>query len=193
VSTLLQDIRYAFRQLRNHPGFALTAILSLALGIGATVSVFSIIYGVIMHPYPYADIDRIVSLSARFPNGDFSNMFVTGPQLRDLQKTRAVESVAAWNEWNLTVTGHDVPEDVNAYTQTGDTFPTLGVPPLLGRNLGPSDSPLGQEPQPVVMLNYNFWRRHYNGDPSVIGKTLELVHKKYTIIGVTRPHFTWGW
>jgi putative ABC transport system permease protein len=193
MHTRLQDVRYAWRQLRHHPGFALTAILSLALGIGATVSVFSVIYGVLMHPYPYADLNRIVSLSIRDPEGNFNNAGLTGPQLRDLKQVPAVESIGAWNEWNLTITGHDVPEDVVAYYSTGDTFPMLGVAPLLGRNLGPSDSPPGQEPQPVVMLNYRFWQRHFNGDPAVIGKTLELVHKKYTIVGITRPHFTWGW
>jgi predicted permease len=193
VHTFWQDIRYAFRQLRNHPGFALTAILSLALGIGASVSVFSVIYGVLLHPYPYVDLNRLATLSISDPYGNFFNAYITGPQLRELQQAHAVERIAAWNEWNLTVTGHDVPEDVVAYTNTSDTFSTLGVPPLLGRNLGPSDSPDGQESQPVVMLNYRFWQRHFGSDPSVIGKTLELVHKKYTIVGVTRPHFTWGW
>jgi predicted permease len=193
VHTLLQDIRYAFRQLRGHPGFALTAILSLALGIGATVSVFSIIYGVIVHPYPYADFDRLVTLSVNVPTGDFNSVYITGPQLRELQQMPAIDKIAAWTEWDLTLTGHDVPEDVVAYSQTSDSFPILGVSPLLGRNLGPSDSPPGQEPQPVVMLNYKFWQQHFNGDPAVLGKTLELTHKKYTIIGVTPPHFPWGW
>jgi putative ABC transport system permease protein len=193
VRTLLQDIRFAFRQLRNHLGFALTAILSLALGIGATVSVFSVIYGVLLHPFPYADVDRLANLSISDPYGNTFDIGITGPQLRALRQTHAIESVATWDEWNLTVTGHDVPEDVVAFLQTGDTFPTLGVPALLGRNLGPSDAPDGQEPQPVVLLHYRFWQRHFNGDPTVIGKTLELVHKKYTIIGVTRPNFTWGW
>src|ERR1700691_2637574 len=193
MHTLLQDLRHTWRQLRHHPGFALTAILSLTLGIGATVSVFSVIYGVLMHPYPYTDIDRLDSVSITDPYGNFFNAWLTGPQLRELEQTHSVEHIAAWNQWELTLTGHDVPEDVVAYFSTGDTFPTLGVPPLLGRNLGPSDSPWGQEPQPVIMLNYRFWQRHFNGDHAVIGRTLELVHKKYTIIGVTRPHFTWGW
>jgi predicted permease len=193
VHTLLQDIRYAFRQLRSHPGFALTAILSLALGIGATVSVFSVIYGVIVHPYPYADLERLVTLSASVPSGDFSNVYITGQQVRELQQIPAIDKIAAWSERNLTLTGHDVPTDVVAYSQTSDTFPTLGIAPLLGRNLGPSDSLPGQEPQPVVMLNYKFWQQHFNSDPSVIGTTLELTHKKYAVIGVTPPHFPWGW
>ena len=193
MAAVLQDIRYASRQLRSHPGFALTAILSLALGIGATVSVFSVIYGVLLHPFPYANVDRLANLSISDTNGNIFDIGITGSQLRTLQQAHAIESIATWDEWNLTVTGHEVPEDVVAYLQTGDTFPTLEVPALLGRNLGPSDAPDGQEPQPVVMLHYRFWQRHFNGDPTVIGKTLELVHKKYTIIGVTRPNFTWGW
>jgi predicted permease len=91
------------------------------------------------------------------------------------------------------VTGEGIPENVFAYNGIGETFPTLGVPALLGRNLGPSDSPDGQEPQPVVELHYRFWQRHFHGDPAILGKTLELAHKKYTIVGVTRPNFTEGW
>jgi putative ABC transport system permease protein len=194
VQTFLQDFRFALRQLRKSPGFTMTAILSLALGIGATVAVFSIIYGVLMHPYPYADEERLTVASVTTASGgNPDSVGFTGQQLRELEKVPGVEGIAAWTEWNLTVTGHDVPEDVVAYFSTGGTFPLLGVPPLLGRNPGPSDSPDGQEPKPVVMLHYKFWQRHFNGDPAVIGKTLELVHKKYTIIGVTRPHFTWGW
>lgn len=193
MHTLIQDVRYAFRQLRSHFGFALTTILSLALGIGATVSVFSVIHAVLLHPYPYTDINRLVTLSVNDASGDFRSQYISGPQLREIEQLPLFESVAAWTAWNLTTMDHGIPEDVVAYYQTADTFPTLGVPPLLGRNLGPSDSPEGQDAQPVVMLSYKFWQKHFQSDPSVLGKTLELVHRKYTIIGVTRPHFTWGW
>ena len=193
MPSLLQDFRYSLRQLATNPGFALTAIFSLALGIGATVSVFSVIYGVLIHPFPYADIDRLANLSIRGPQGNLFDAWFTGPQFRDLQKAHAFQSIGTWNRRELTVTGHDVPEDVVAFFGIGDTFPTLGVPALLGRNLGPSDSPDGQEPQPVVTLHYRFWQRHFNGDPTIIGKSLELNHKSYTIVGVTPPNFTWGW
>jgi predicted permease len=193
VHTFLQDIRYAFRQLWNHSGFAFTAVLSLALGIGATVSVFSVIYGVLLHPFPYANVDRLANLSIRDPNGNIIEPMFTGEQLRDLKSIRAFENIATWRSGFSVVTGTDMPENLNTFYGIGETFPTLGVPPLLGRNIGPSDTPEGQEPQPVVMLHYRFWQRRFNGDPSVIGKTLELDHKKYTIIGVTRPNFTWDW
>ena len=171
----------------------MTAILSLALGIGATVSVFSVIYGVLLHPFPYADVDRIGNLSIQDERGEISDAFFTGPQLRELRKVHAFENFATWRLDGLMVTGQDVPENVPVYYGIGETFPTLGVPALLGRNLGPSDSPDGQQPQPVVELHYRFWQRHFHGDPAILGKTLELDHKKYTIIGVTRPNFTEGW
>lgn len=194
VSTFLQDFRYSLRQMARNPGFALTAILSLALGIGATVSVYSVIYGVLLHPFPYVDIDRLANLSIRDTRGETFDAMFTGQQLRELEKAHAFQSIATWR-WspNLTVTGSEIPETVNAFYGIGSTFGALGVSPLLGRNLGPSDSPDGREAQPVVMLHYRFWQRHFNGDPAVIGNTLELDHKAYTIVGVTRPNLTWDW
>ncbi len=170
----------------------MTAILSLALGIGATVSVFSVIYGVLLHPFPYADVDRIGNLSIRDTKGILSDAYFTGPQLRELRKVHAFEGFATWRPDDLRVTGEEIPEAVTAFYGIGETFPTLGVPALLGRDLGPSDSPDGQEPQPVVMLHYRFWQRHFHGDPAVIGKTLDLNHKKYTIIGVSSAEFHLG-
>ena len=193
MQTFLQDFRYSLRQLIKNPGFALTGVLSLALGIGATVSVFSVIYGVLMHPFPYVDVERIGNLSIRDSKGILFDAFFTGPQLRELRKVHAFENLATWRLTNLTMTGEEIPENVSAYYGIGETFPTLGVPALLGRNLGPSDSPDGQEPQPVAELHYRFWQRHFHGDPAILGKTLELAHKKYTVVGVTRPNFTGGW
>ena len=152
MQSLLQDLRYSLRQLVKNPGFALTAILSLALGIGATVSVFSVIYGVLLHPFPYADVERIGNLSIRNTRGILFDAEFTGPQVRDLRQVRAFENIATWGLKNLTMTGQGVPENVSTYYGIGETFPTLGVPALLGRNLGPSDSPDGQDPQPVVVL-----------------------------------------
>jgi putative ABC transport system permease protein len=193
MQTLLQDFRYSLRQLLKNPGFALTAILSLALGIGATVSVFSVIYSVLMHPFPYADVDRIGNLSIQDAKGTIFDASFSGPELRELRNVHAFESFATWRLASLNLTGSELPENVSAYYGIGSTFPTLDVPPLLGRNLGPSDSPDGQEPQPVVVLHYRFWQRHFRGDRAVIGKKLELNHTRYTIVGVTRPNFTAGW
>lgn len=193
MHSLLQDFRYSLRQLLRNPGFALTAVLSLALGIGATVAVFSVLYGVLLHPFPYADVDRIGNLSIRDTDGTLFDPSFDGPELRELRNVHAFESIATWNIESRNLTGEELPDNVSAYYGIGSTFPTLGVPPLLGRNLGPSDSPDGQEPQPVVVLHYRFWQRHFHGDPAILGKTLDLNHVRYTIVGVTRPNFTEGW
>jgi len=189
MSTFLQDLRYSLRQLIKNPGVSLTAILSLALGIGATVSVFSLIYSVLMNPWPYQGADRIANIALLDKSGDGQGYGLNGPQTRDLAKAKSLEYVVAFNGWNLTVTGSDVPEDVQAMYFTGNVFQMLGVPAMLGRYFLPSDDPDGQEPQPVVVLNYKFWKRHYNGDRSVVGKTIQLVHKSYSVIGVMPPHF----
>ena len=109
MQTFLQDFRYSLRQLIKNPGFALTAVLSLALGIGATVSVFSVIYGVLMHPFPYADVERIGNLSIRDSKGNIFDAFFTGPQLRELRKVHAFENLATWRLTNLTMTGRGDP------------------------------------------------------------------------------------
>ena len=189
MSTFLQDFRYAWRQLLKNPGISLTAILSLALGIGATVSVFSIIYAVILNPWPYQGADRISSIALLDKSGEGQGYGLNGPQTRELGKAHSLEYVVAINEWNLTVTGSDVPEDVQAVYLTGNGFQMLGVPAMLGRYFLPTDAPDGQDPQAVVVLNYKFWMRHYNGDRSIVGKTIQLVHKTYTVLGVMPPHF----
>ena len=189
MSTFLQDLRYAGRQIYKNRWISLTAILSLALGIGATVSVFSIIYAVLMNPWPYQGADRIATIALMDKSGKEQNYGLNGPQTRELAKARSLEYVVAMNGWNLTVTGSDVPEDVHANYFTGNVFQMLGVPAMLGRYFLPADAPDGQDPQPVIVLSYKFWMHHYNGDRSVVGKTIQLVHKTYTVIGVMPSHF----
>ena len=192
MQVVLQDLRFARRQLRASPGFAAVAVLSLALGIGATAAVFSVIHAVLMDPYPYANPDRMVHLVVKDSGGNQRWVSLTGPQLLELRTAKSVESAAGMDEWNLTTTGGDLPEDVTAIYFTGNTFTHFGVPALLGRGILPADAPEGQDPQPVAVLGYQFWQRHYNGDPGVVGKTIQLSHKSYTIVGVARQRFTWG-
>jgi hypothetical protein len=192
MRTILQDLRYAFRQLTKLPGFSLTAIVSLALGIGATTAVFSVVYAILMDPYPYAAPDRMVHMRLLAPSGGLRGFGVTGTQWQELRKSPVVEDSFLEDDWSLTVTGSDVPEDVQGVYLTSNGFNYLGVPAFLGRGLQPSDAMDGQDPQPVVVLSYKFWQRHFNSDPSVIGKTMQMVRKNYTIVGVAAPRFTWG-
>jgi putative ABC transport system permease protein len=192
LADLYEDLRFGARVLRKSPGFTIVAILSLALGIGATTAVFSVVYGVLMNPYPYANSDRMVHLVAHDTAGNRRFINLNGPQLQQLRLANCIESAAAMDEWNLTTTEGDLPEDVQAVYLTPNSFVHFGVPTLLGRGLLPSDAPEGQDPENVAVLGYKFWQRHYNGDPDIVGKKIRLVHKSYSIVGVVPPRFTWG-
>lgn len=192
MQTLLQDFRFSIRQLQKNPGFSLTAVISLALGIGATTAVFSVVYAILMNPYPYANSDRMVHM--HLSDKSRLDMFfpLTGAQWQQIRKSPVVEDAFMQDDWNLTVTGHDLPEDLNGVYLSSNSFNFLGVPPALGRGLIPSDAIDGQDPQPVAVLGYKFWQRHFHSDPSVLGQTLQLVRKNYIIVGVAAPRFTWG-
>jgi len=187
MRTLLQDFSYGFRQLRKNPAFTLTAVLSLALGIGATTSVFSVVYGILMNPYPYRGADRMIHLMVKDKGGNDRWIGLNGPQMIELHRTKCVESAALWDEWNLTTTGEELPEDVTALYLSSNAGSHFGVPAFKGRGLIPSDAPFGQDPQPVVVLGYKFWQRHYNASPDVLGRTLQLVHKTYHTGHPVRP------
>lgn len=188
-----KDLVFSLRELRKRPGLAVTAILSLTLGIGATSAVFSVIYALLGNPYPYQGAKRMIELNILNEKGQFRGVGVNGPQLALLRQTKCLESVAATGGgWNLTTTDEDLPEDVQSTQLSGNAGAHFGVPALLGRIIVPSDAPYGQDPQPVVVLSYRFWRRHFNSDPKVIGRTLQLVHKNYTIVGVMPSRFTIG-
>src|SRR5882672_9332280 len=108
------DARYGMRMLLKNPGFAIVAVLSLALGIGATTAMFSVIYGVLVNPFPYANTDRMVNLTVYETRGNPLFIHLNGPQLQQLRQAESVESVAAMGGWNLTTTESDLPEDVRA-------------------------------------------------------------------------------
>ena len=192
LENLFEDARFGIRMLRKNPGFAIVAVLSLALGIGAATSVFSVVYGVLVNPYPYANTDRMVHLTVQETKGNPLFINLNGPQLQQLRQAASVESAAAMEGWSLPTTDGDLPEDVEAQYLTSNAFIHLGVPTMLGRGLLPSDAPEGQDPQNVAVLGYTFWQRHYDSDPNIVGKRISLVHKSYEIVGVVRPRFTWG-
>src|ERR1700731_530396 len=184
MHTLLQDLRHSARQLIKNPGFTLTAVISLALGIGAATAVFSVIYAVLMNPYPYPAADRIVRLTTQSVAGDGDLVVLNGAQIQSLRQSPVVESVLAMDYQSLMLTGQDLPENVNTVSLISNGFQDLGVPTVLGRGLLPSDAIDGQDPQPVVVLSYQFWRKHYLSNPSVLGRTLHLDHRNFEVVGV---------
>ncbi len=180
------DIRYGLRGLRRNPGFAAVAVLSLALGIGATTAMFSLIYAVLLHPFPYADADRITNL---FGISEQGFMFITlsKAQLDDLRLAAPVEAALGFNSTHMEITGGALPEDISGIYLTENAGSFFGVRPLLGRNIEPSDAENGGHS--VVVLNYRFWQRRFGGDPQVIGGTMDINHAPYTIVGVMPVSF----
>ncbi len=191
MHALLQDLRYSLRQLIKSPGFTLTAVMSLALGIGATTAVFSLIYAGLLHPYPYRAADRIVPLKIVDKQGETTPVNPTGLQIQDLEQVPIVESVLTTGYHAMNLKGSEFPESVSVTSVSGNTFSDLGVPPLMGRGILPSDAVEGQDAQPVAVISYQFWQEHFLADPDVLGRALQLDHQNYQIVGVAARRFKW--
>jgi predicted permease len=191
MGALLQDLRYSIRQLVKNPSLTVTALVSLALGIGATTAVFSVIYAALINPYPFVAADRIVRLTMKSKAGQADWINLNGPQVRQVRQLGIVESLLAMDYHAMILTGHEIPENVNAIGLIANGFADLGVPPVLGRGLLPSDAIEGQDPQAVTVLSYQFWQTHFLSDPDIVGKTIQLDRKNYIIVGVAAPRFRW--
>lgn len=191
MNGLLQDLRYALRQLRKSPGFAVTAVLSLTLGIGATTAIFSVVYSILLDPYPYKDSGRMVHVELRDKSGRGPLLAVNATEYQELRRAASVDDVFLQNGQTQTLTGGQFPISVNVAQYSPNLFSYMGVPPLLGRPFTPADAP-GGKGAPVVLLSYLFWQHQFAGNQNAVGQTIELDHKLYTIIGVVTPRFTWG-
>ena len=183
------DIHYGLRALRRKPGFAAVAVLSLALGIGGTTAMFSLIYAVLLHPFPYAGADRIMNariVDEHHPD-QFSWLAFSEAQFDNLRLAAPVDSVLGFHNRHLEISNDGLPEDITGVylTENADTF--FGVRPLFGRMIEPFDTG-----HPVVVLNYRFWQRRFGGDPHAIGRMLEMDHDSYTIIGVMPRSFAFN-
>lgn len=192
IEDFRQDVRYALRGFRRNPGFAAVAVLSLALGIGATTAMFSLIYAVLLHPFPYAGADRVMNpviINEQHP--DEPQWFpLDQAQFDDMSQAGPVDSLLGFNTAHMEITGGGLPEAVYGVYLTENAGTFFGVRPLLGRNIEPSDAENGG--QSVVVLNYRFWQRRFGGDPHVVGHTLELNHAPYTIVGVMPRSFAFN-
>lgn len=188
---MIQDLRYSIRLLIKSPGFALTAILSLALGIGATTAVFSVIYAALINPYPFTAADRIMRMSVQTKDGSVDTVNLNPQQIKQLRNVSLIESVLAMDYHAMTLTGRELPENVNVIGLISNGFKDLGMQTTMGRGLSPSDTIEGRDPEPVAVLAYEFWQERLGGDPDAIGKTLQLDRKNYTIVGVAGPRFRW--
>ncbi|HYK38079.1 ABC transporter permease [Alloacidobacterium sp.] len=188
---IFQDLRYAVRQLRKNPGFALTAILTLALGIGATTAVFSVAYGVLIDPFPYKDVHTLATPKLCSSQWTRCGWDVYRPEQFNeiVQKTDIFSGVTASTISDVALTGGSEPQRLRGNYITPNTFDVLGVQPILGRASAESDVQPGHGE--VALLSYRYWQAHFGGSPSVLGRVLDFNGHPRTIIGVMPPRFLW--
>ena len=193
LSILLQDSAFALRQLRKSPAFAAVVIGSLALGIGASVTVFSVVRAVLLDPYPYKDADRMVHVELTSKDASRNGLLqVTYPEYQQLRQLSSIDDVFLMDNEMGALTGDALPVTLAAGFYTPNLFTYMGVPPFMGRQFTSADAPSGKAAAPVAVLSYLFWKKQYGGRLDILGKTIEIDHTPYSVIGVASPRFTWG-
>ena len=186
--TLWQDSRYGVRMLRKSPGFALTVMITLGLGIGANATIFSVINAVLLEPLPYREPDRLIRLWETNPGGGLTQVAVSVPNFQDWRQDQSVfEQLAASENATFNLTGSGEPQRIAAAKITANLIPTLGVAPVLGRSFLPEEEVVGTNH--VVLLSHGLWQRQFGGDPSLVNKTIQLNGESYTVVGVMPPGF----
>ena len=178
--------------MRRSPGFSLVALVSLALGIGVTTALFSVVYGVLIAPYPYAKPNEIWApeiRSAKDPTQARGSYRLS--EYLEVRKLSAFSSVMATSGETQLLTGDRPPESIQGTLLSGNAFQFLGVAPVIGRTILPSDIKPSGEAEPVVVLSFKAWQRWFEGDPQALGKILILNDRPHTVIGVMPPRFGW--
>ncbi len=186
MHTLWQDLRYGIRMLRNSPGFTAASILCLALGIGATAAIFSIVNAVLLRPLPYAHADRLVRIYSEFPT--FKKFWFSAPEFLDMQKyAKSWDTLEGWVNGGVNLAGSHDPVRVTLSYVTGGLLPSLGVSPAMGRLLTPQDdapsAPL------TAVVSYGLWQGAFGADPGFIGHEVLFNGRKCTIVGVMPKEF----
>ena len=188
METFLQDVRYGFRTLARQPGFAATALLTLALGIGATTALFSVVNSVVLRPLPLAEPDRLVALTNDYVKLGTSGTTVSGPDVIDWRaQSRSFAALAHYRAGETSVTVGNAADYATVVRIGPDFFSAVGATARIGRLFTVSEaSPDGP---PVAVISDAYWRRQFAGDPGVVGTTLTLDQRTLTIVGVTAPGF----
>ncbi len=187
ADSLSQDIRFGIRQLRRNPAYSSTAIITLALGIGAATAIFSAVYGLLLRPLPYPRPDRLMFIYQHTKDDDRSAL-LNQDFIAAQSALRSFESVAGYLDFgDENLTSVDTPTRVSAKGVTANFFPTLRVTPALGRNFLRSEDRKGGPP--VVILSHRLWQSRLNSDPAIIGRTITLAGKAQTVVGVLPAHF----
>lgn len=191
LETFFRDVAYGFRTLRKNPGFAMVSILVIAIGIGANVALFTVVRSVLLRPLPFPESNRLVALWSQDDVAKNSSQNIVAPgDFYDWQKaSHGFEQMAIWRWSGFNVSGNanELPEFVNAGTASWNFFSMLGAQPVLGRSFTLEDDKTGASP--TVLLTWSFFKRRFNSDPSIVGKTVKLNTQPFTIIGVLPEWF----
>jgi putative ABC transport system permease protein len=188
METLLQDVRFALRMLAKAPGFTTVAVLTLALGIGANATIFSVVNAVLLRPLPYTNPDQLVLLAETRPASAITGAGISWPVFMELEDhSRVFSAMAGLAGHALTLTGHGEPADVSTIAVTPDFFTVFEAKPLLGRVLLPDDGKRGAAP--VVVVSENLWRSRLGADPRIAGSSITLDQRSYTVAGVMPAGF----
>jgi predicted permease len=189
VETTIQDVRYSVRAMRKNPGFFAIAGLTLALGIGASTAVFSLVNTILLKPLPYPNADRVMMLWREGPLAGVGDMpFAPGEYSILARAQTSFQKLGAFKKDSFNLTGASTPELLEGVRATAGFFPALGVSPLLGRTFTPDEDQPGHEH--VAVLSNRLWRSRFGGDAGIVGKTLDLNGYPYTVIGVMPASFT---
>lgn len=191
MPTVFIEFRLAVRQLVKNPAFSLVAILTLALGIGATTALFSVVYGVLISPYPYARPHEIWAPGVRWATGEQRMRPYRLGEFEEMRKLPVFSDAMATASGSALLTGEFAPETVTAVRVTGNAFEFLGVQPVIGRTIQPFDVAADGVAEPVAVLSFAAWQRLFGGVDDVLNKTLVLDDRPYTVIGVMPPRFGW--
>jgi putative ABC transport system permease protein len=186
LETFWQDVRYGARMLAKHPGFSFMAIVTLALGVGANTAIFSIVNGVLLRPLPYPEPDQLDRVYQQNSSMNRFGMSVADFQALEKEYPK-IGSVAALSRRAVTLTGGELPEQIQATFATGEFFKILGVTPATGRTFLPGEDHPGADR--VAVISHGFWQRHLAADPKAVGQQLTLDGISYTVIGIMPPDF----
>ncbi|MBO0861500.1 MAG: ABC transporter permease [Chloracidobacterium sp.] len=185
LEEFLQDLRYGARMLLRTPGFALVAVLALALGIGANTAIFSVVNAVLLRPLPYYDPQRLVWVAEVMPGGE--EIYAAADYIHWREQSKSFDHLIAFTPGSIYLTGRGEPEQLDSIRATANLFPALGVAPQLGRAFTTEEDRPGAAL--VVILSHAFWQRRFGGDPAVIGQSLTLDGRSWRVIGVMPPGF----
>ncbi|MGO9269131.1 MAG: ABC transporter permease [Terriglobia bacterium] len=185
---MLQGLRHALRTLIKSPGFTAVAVLALALGIGANTVIFSSINAMLLHPFPFKDLDRAVDLWETAPQQNQQHVSATPANFRDWEdQNTSIDLLAAFHGWDVNLTGSGIAERVEGYQVTANLFPLLGIAPELGRSIAADNFETGHTF--AVVLSHGFWQRHLGADPGIVGKNVLLNGQQFTVIGIMPADF----